>query len=51
MEDIKTLKSINDILRINRTIPNDDLEKIEEIKLKLLNEIEFLKLTQGVVKK
>jgi len=51
MEDIKTLKSINDILRINRTIPNDNLEKIEEIKLKLLNEIEFLKLTHGVVKK
>ena len=51
MEDIKSLKSINDILRINRTIPNDNIEKIEEIKMKLLNEIEFLKLTHGVIKK
>jgi hypothetical protein len=51
MEDIKTLKSINDILRINRSIPNDNLEKIEEIKINLLKEIEFLKLTHGVNKK
>ncbi len=51
IEDVKTLKSIGDILRINRGIPNDNLEKIEEIKLNLLKEIEFLKLTHGVNKK
>ncbi|MHA2392324.1 MAG: V-type ATP synthase subunit A [Promethearchaeota archaeon] len=47
MEDIKSLKTINDILRINRSIPNKDFEKIEKIKMSLLNEIEFMKLTQG----
>jgi V/A-type H+-transporting ATPase subunit A len=51
MEDIKTLKSINDILRINRSIPNENIEEINKIKLNLLNEIEILKLTHGVVKK
>ena len=51
IEDVKTLKSIGDILRINRGIPNDNLEKIEEIKINLLKEIEFLKLTHGVNKK
>ena len=51
MEDIKTLKSITDILRINRSIPNENFEKIEKIKLNLLNEIESLKLTHGVIKK
>ena len=51
IEDVKTLKSIGDILRINRGIPNDNLEKIEEIKINLLKEIEYLKLTHGVNKK
>jgi hypothetical protein len=47
MEDIKSLETINDILRISRSIPNKDFERIEKIKMSLLNEIEFLKLTQG----
>ena len=51
IEDIKSLLVINDILRINRTISNDDFDKIEDIKRKLLSEIESLKLTQGVFKK
>jgi V/A-type H+-transporting ATPase subunit A len=51
MEDIKALKSINDILRINRSIPNEEMERIDKIKSNLLSEIEFLKLTHGVIKK
>ncbi len=51
IEDIKDLKTIIDILRINHTIPNDDFDKIEELKKKLLHEIESLKLTSGVFKK
>ena len=51
IEDIKSLLVINNILRINRTISNDDFHKIEGIKRKLLSEIESLKLTQGVFKK
>jgi len=51
IEDIKSLLIINDILRINRTISNDDFHKIEGIKRKLLSAIESLKLTQGVFKK
>ena len=51
IEDIKSLLVINDILRINRTISNDDFDKIEGIKRKLLSDIESLKLTQGVLKK
>ncbi|MFX0083433.1 MAG: V-type ATP synthase subunit A [Candidatus Hodarchaeota archaeon] len=51
IEDIKSLLVINDILRINRTITNDDFNKIKDIKKKLLSEIESLKLTRGVFKK
>ncbi|NVM34869.1 MAG: V-type ATP synthase subunit A [Candidatus Lokiarchaeota archaeon] len=51
IEDIKDLKTTFDILRINRSIPNEDFDKIEELKKKLLNEIESLKLTSGVFKK
>ncbi|MFX1377340.1 MAG: V-type ATP synthase subunit A [Promethearchaeota archaeon] len=51
IEDIKSLTIVNDILRINRTIPNDDFNKIEDTKSKLLSEVETLKLTQGVFKK
>ena len=51
IEDIKSLKTIDDILRINRTIPNGSINAIETIKLNLLNEIEFLKLTQGRIDK
>ena len=51
IEDIKRLKTLFEILRINRTIQNKDFNKIEELKRKLLNEIESLKLTHGVFKK
>ena len=50
IEDIKSLRLINDILRINHTIENKDFDKIEDIKDQLLNEIESLKLTHGVFK-
>jgi len=49
-EDVKALKIINDILRINRTVANADFYKIEDLKKKLLNQIESLKLTHGVLK-
>jgi V/A-type H+-transporting ATPase subunit A len=48
MEDIKSLESVNDILRMNRSIANDKFHKIEQVKSKMLNEIASLKLTQGV---
>jgi len=50
IEDIKDLKSIREILRMNYSIPNNDFDKIEEVKNDLLNEIESLKLTRGVLK-
>jgi len=48
IEEIKELSVINEILRINRTIPNEDFHKIENLKDKLLSEIEELKLTRSV---
>jgi len=48
-EDIKDLNIINEILRINHTIPNEDFNKIEKLKKKLLRDIENLKLTRGVL--
>jgi len=45
IEEIKDLKIINDILRISNSIPNDDFIKIEEIKKRLLEEINSLKTT------
>jgi V/A-type H+-transporting ATPase subunit A len=50
-EEIKSLPIINDILRINQSIPNEDLHQIEKLKKELLNNIEYLKLTRGVFKK
>ena len=50
IEDIKNLKIINRILRINRSVDNADFNKIEDIKDELLNEIESLKLIHGVFK-
>ena len=49
-EDIKDLNIINDILRINHTIANEDFNKIEKLKKRLLRDIENLKLTRGVLK-
>ncbi|MHA1886135.1 MAG: V-type ATP synthase subunit A [Promethearchaeota archaeon] len=48
IEDIKSLESVNNILRMNRSIPNDKFQKIEQVKDKMLNEIASLKLSQGV---
>ncbi len=51
IEDIKELKVINEILRIGRSVSNDDFKALERIKKKLINEIESLKLLHGVFKK
>jgi V/A-type H+-transporting ATPase subunit A len=51
IDDIKELKVIEDILRIGSSVPNDEFEKIEELKKTLLYEIESLKLMRGVLKK
>ncbi|MFX1594764.1 MAG: V-type ATP synthase subunit A, partial [Promethearchaeota archaeon] len=51
IEDIKSLKAINNILRIKQTIPNKDFVKIEELKKKFLKEIASLKLTHEIFKK
>ncbi|MFX0035768.1 MAG: V-type ATP synthase subunit A [Candidatus Hermodarchaeota archaeon] len=51
IEDIKNLRSITNILRINHTIPNKDFDRIEGLKKKLLNEIASLKLTHETFKK
>jgi len=48
IEEIKELKVMDEILRINRTIPNEDFDKLEKIKSKLLIQIEELKLTRSV---
>ncbi|MFX1525030.1 MAG: V-type ATP synthase subunit A [Promethearchaeota archaeon] len=50
IEDIKNLSVIDEILRISYSISNDDFYKIETIKKRLLNEIESLKLSFGVLK-
>jgi len=50
IEELRELKIINEILRINRSIENKDFDKIDDLKLILLNEIESLKLTHGVFK-
>jgi len=51
IDDIKELTVINTVLRINRSIRNEDFHKLESLKNKLLSEIEELKLTHGVYKK
>ena len=45
LEDIKKLDVINTILRIGITIPNEDFDKIVEIKDTLVKEMEDLKLS------
>jgi len=47
IEDIKNLSIIQEILSIRNTIENKDIDKIENIKDKLLNEIGSLKLMLG----
>jgi V/A-type H+-transporting ATPase subunit A len=51
IEEIKELPVINEILRINRTIPNEDFHKLENLKNNLLSQIEELKLTRRVYRK
>ncbi|MFW9865431.1 MAG: V-type ATP synthase subunit A [Candidatus Thorarchaeota archaeon] len=48
IEDIKKFKIIDDILRISYSIPNDKFSQIEDIKKKMLSEIESSKLSYGV---
>ena len=50
MDDIKSLKSLNAVIRIGREIPNDDYMKIETLKKKFLSEIESLKLKSGRIR-
>ena len=50
IEDIKDLEVVDDILRISYSISNDEFFKIESLKKKLINEIETLKLSYGVLK-
>lgn len=51
IEDIKSLSVIDDIMKINISIPNKEFKKILGIKNQLIREIESLKLTSGVRKK
>ncbi|MFW9821676.1 MAG: V-type ATP synthase subunit A [Candidatus Thorarchaeota archaeon] len=50
IEDFKSLSVIDEILRISHSISNNDFYKIESLKKRLLNEIESLKLSFGVLK-
>ena len=43
IEEIKDLESLDDILRISKSIPNEDFDKIIEIKENLIKEIKNLK--------
>lgn len=45
LEDVKKLGSINKILRLGITIPNEDFDKIIEIKNQLMHEMEELKFS------
>jgi len=51
LEEIKEFKVVDDILRIGRSVPNDDFKKLEKLRSKLNNEIETIKLLHGVFKK
>lgn len=48
-KDIKELEVINEIRRIKTTIPNQDIDRIEEIKHKLFEQIKSLRKMYGVV--
>ncbi|MFX0031479.1 MAG: V-type ATP synthase subunit A [Candidatus Hodarchaeota archaeon] len=47
LEDIKTLEILNDLRRLSHTIPNNEFDKIEKIKIRLLSEIQSMKLVRG----
>jgi V/A-type H+-transporting ATPase subunit A len=50
IKDIKDLEVIDKIKRIKNTIPNDKFNNIEEVKRTLLDQIESLKKSYGVVR-
>ncbi len=43
IENIKNLEIVNDILRVSSTIPNNDFSKLEDLREKLMNEMDSLK--------
>jgi V/A-type H+-transporting ATPase subunit A len=51
IDDLKSLKVVNEIMRIGLFIPNKEYFKIVNIKNQLLREVEELKLTLGARKK
>ncbi|TFF94652.1 MAG: V-type ATP synthase subunit A [Promethearchaeota archaeon] len=50
IKDIKDLEVIDKIKRVKNTVSNENLNEIEDIKDKLLNQIDSLKKSYGVVK-
>ena len=51
VQDIKSFSVLNEVLRISQTVHNDKFDLIEDLKNKLLSEIESLKLVKGVFRK
>ncbi|TFG24950.1 MAG: V-type ATP synthase subunit A, partial [Promethearchaeota archaeon] len=51
LEELKSLEVLDDIRRVSQAVPNDQFEKIEQIKTKLLREIQSIKLTYSRQKK
>jgi len=51
VEEIKDLDVVNDILRMSRSIENDEFFKIETIRDRLLSKSESLKLTSRRIKR
>ena len=47
LEDIKTLEILNDLRRLSQTIPNNEFDKLVKIKIRLLSEIQSMKLILG----
>lgn len=50
-EDIKNQPFIQDILKIGTSIPNDDLDKLDELKDRMLDQIESLKLSFSITER
>jgi len=50
IKDIKDLEVIDKIKRVKNTVSNENINEIEDIKDKLLNQIDSLKKSYGVVK-
>jgi hypothetical protein len=43
MSELEKIKSISEIMRIKIEIPNDKLEKIDEIEQRLIKEVEEMR--------